>query len=775
MREKPTYEELEKELETLKQKLSALENNKQNSIVNRYNELEQIAQLGYWELDIINNKLYWSDQIYRIFELEPQQFSANYEAFIENIHPKDREKVDAAYTNSLKNKKPYEIEHRVLLKNGQLKHVIEKCRTEYDSVGNPLRSIGMILDITVQKNTELALKENEGKLKAITENIPNAMLITDVHGNITDSNLRATSQLAYSKAELLKMNVAQLNLPEEKDTFKKITKKFKEERPETLHFETVHQTKDKKKIEVEINTSVFAYKGETNILSISRDVTERNRVQKALNESNTKFKTIFDNSPVGIFYYNNKGLIVDCNDYFVKIMGSSKDVLVGLNTSRLPNKKLVQEIKKSLNKGEGFYNGYYTSVTSGKITFVKALFEGIKDHSNKINSGIGIVEDITIQKQAELALKESEKNFRLLFEKSPLGTYTALPDGKILEINQSALNMIGLPSVEATKQINVLTFPPLVENAYADHFLKCVKTGKIVTKEMLYKSKWGKQAFLSSYIVPLKNDEGKVVKVYTIMEDITDRKKAEKDMKESEAKLQESNKTKDKFFSIIAHDLKSPFNAMLGFSNLLVKNHAKYDEHKRKRFLEIINRDIQNTYNLLENLLLWSHSQRGAIAFNPFTENLYLLYLETYELLYRSAKNKSIKLINKIPENINVFADKSMILTVLRNLISNAIKFTPEGGTVQIGVKTRHVVETRHSLSLTEIYVKDNGVGIPKESIEQLFEISENVSTSGTDGEKGTGLGLIICKEFVEEHGGAIWVESEEDKGSTFIFTLLDK
>lgn len=131
----------------------------------RYKEAEKIAQLGHWDLDIVNNKLYWSDQIYRIFELEPQQFGASYEAFLENIHPDDRDRVDQAYSNSLKNKTPYEIEHRILLKSGKLKYVREKCRTEYDKSGNPVRSIGMVLDITHQKKVELALKESEINLR----------------------------------------------------------------------------------------------------------------------------------------------------------------------------------------------------------------------------------------------------------------------------------------------------------------------------------------------------------------------------------------------------------------------------------------------------------------------------------------------------------------------------------------------------------------------------------------------------------------------------------
>ena len=267
-----------------------------------------------------------------------------------------------------------------------------------------------------------------------------------------------------------------------------------------------------------------------------------------------------------------------------------------------------------------------------------------------------------------------------------------------------------------------------------------------------------------------------------IIKDITKRKKGEQSIKESEARLRESNKTKDKFFSILAHDLISPFNTMLGFSKLLVANFEKYDLQKQKKFLGIINYDLQNTYKLLENLLLWSRAQRGVVEFNPEKANLYLLSVESLNLLKQFAENKAITLINNITEDINIKVDKNMLLTIMRNLISNAIKFTPQKGIVEIGCRVLSAkTDGRLSQQLgnnllpqqsIQIYVKDNGIGIPKEKQAQLFEISENTSTKGTEGESGTGLGLILCKEFVEKHGGKIWVESDVGKGSEFIFTL---
>ncbi len=233
--------------------------------------------------------------------------------------------------------------------------------------------------------------------------------------------------------------------------------------------------------------------------------------------------------------------------------------------------------------------------------------------------------------------------------------------------------------------------------------------------------------------------------------------------------LEKANSTKDKFFSIIAHDLKSPFNTMIGFSELLVNKFDTYNVQEQKNFVSILNQDIHNTFRLLENLLLWSRSHRGKIEFVPVKENLFLLLNETIKLLNQTATNKLITIKNEVAKSIFVSADKDMLETILRNLILNAIKFTKNEGKITINA---HLIIDEHKQSCTQISVKDNGVGIAKEKLARLFIISENVSTKGTQGEVGTGLGLTLCKEFVEKHGGKIWVESEEGYGSEFIFTL---
>lgn len=235
-------------------------------------------------------------------------------------------------------------------------------------------------------------------------------------------------------------------------------------------------------------------------------------------------------------------------------------------------------------------------------------------------------------------------------------------------------------------------------------------------------------------------------------------------IRQQSKELQELNSTKDKFFSIIAHDLRNPFSVLLGMSDLLINNYYTYDDDTRLELIGIQNETTKQTFKLLENLLEWAKIQRSAFDFVRQKVNLTEV-IEQSILHHREiSKQKDITLTHTLTEPIEVIADSNMIQTVLRNLIMNAIKFSYAKGEIRISATRRD--------SFVEIAVEDNGVGISPENLSKLFKIESSITTKGTANEKGTGLGLMLCKEFVEKHGGRIWVESEPGKGSAFKFTI---
>jgi signal transduction histidine kinase len=250
-----------------------------------------------------------------------------------------------------------------------------------------------------------------------------------------------------------------------------------------------------------------------------------------------------------------------------------------------------------------------------------------------------------------------------------------------------------------------------------------------------------------------------------------DKRKTNKQLQEANEKvsrqnvqLQQLNSTKDKFFSILGHDLKGPLNSLTSFSGLLINHTDSLSKDEIKMLAKDLDKSLKNLFALLENLLEWSRSQTGNIEFKPEPFDLHTLLDQNVELLKTQAQNKNIVLSDVSRAGIEIRAHKHSINTVIRNLVSNAIKFTPEGGAVTVNAQ----------LGQDEVMVSvsDTGVGMSEDVIAKLFRIDAKHSTKGTADEKGTGLGLILCKEFVEKNGGRIGVQSEVGQGSVFYFTL---
>jgi signal transduction histidine kinase len=233
---------------------------------------------------------------------------------------------------------------------------------------------------------------------------------------------------------------------------------------------------------------------------------------------------------------------------------------------------------------------------------------------------------------------------------------------------------------------------------------------------------------------------------------------------ESESKLKYLNGTKDKFFSIISHDLKNPFSTLMGYTDLLSEYFDDFSDEEKKSIINEVQNSTHRAYALLENLLQWSKSQRGELKMLPERIDLSIVVSDNITNLYEEARKKDISLKSEINGQTYVLADYNTISSVVKNLLSNSIKFTNEGGSVNISAKDNG--------DHFEIIVSDNGVSISEEDMNKLFRIDVHHTTIGASADKGTGLGLVLCKEFVEKNGGKIWVESESGKGSDFKFTI---
>jgi len=622
------------------------------------------------------------------------------------------------------------------------------------------------IDITERKQAELALKESEEKHRLIFESFQDIYYRANNKGIITElspsvlqiSGFRPDELIGKPVTNVYQDPVDRMNLLEALKVSGKVT-----------DYELKLLTKDKKvKIGSLCSHVIVGQDGEIKgIEGVIRDITERKQAEEALKESEEHFKTLFNNISDSVFYQDLKtGRVITVNESARKLYGYSEREFLGIEISQL----------EAIDDEETIKNRIKTLVEEGVIIFetVHKTKKGdllpIEAKTNIINDKtfISVTRDITARKNAEQTLKESEAKLKILHEQLN-ATLNALPD-LLFEIDKETIiydyrasnsDLLFLPPSEFLGKAMKEILPKEASEKILFAIEKAAEYGKYSGIEYSLQLQNGIHWFDISIAEKKHLNYNRYI---LLVRNITDRKNAEQALEENEAQLRELNATKDKFFSIIAHDLKSPFSGILGFSKLLIEKIQKKDYEAIEKYAGIIQSSSQRAMDLLMNLMQWSQSQTGKMEFNPGQVDIVELVNTITKLFTDSAIQKSITISKKLPDNIQVSGDIDMISTILRNLISNAIKFTHPGGTITISAE-----QQKNELM---ICVSDKGVGIQKENINKLFLIEESISTPGTQKEKGTGLGLILCKEFVEKHGGKIWVESELGKGSNFKFTL---
>ena len=399
------------------------------------------------------------------------------------------------------------------------------------------------------------------------------------------------------------------------------------------------------------------------------------------------------------------------------------------------------------------------------LVFASVIIFGIirirvqKVHNSRLEK------EIIERKQVEQALIESKQKYKDLIELLPETIFETDFSGKIVYMNDTGLRLLGYNNADLENYILMdqlvapESFDDLHQHMEAVHeFMRAdraIMTG-ITKNGMIFP--------LSIHTVPVIS-KNKCIGTRGIIINLTEQKRYEEQLQQNAEDLEALNNSKDKFFSIIAHDLRSPFNSFLGFTEILDEEFDTLPSDELKTIVTLMHRSAKNLYQLLENLLEWSLFHREITKFEPASTRLLPLVENTVEILSDGAKHKEIEVTINIPGTVEVVADTHMLLTIIRNLLTNAVKFTPRGGIV-------NVTASADGEHFVKIAVKDTGIGVSADMIKKIFQIDTNNNTKGTEGEVSTGLGLILCKEFVEKHGGKIWVESEVGKGSTFYFTV---
>jgi PAS domain S-box-containing protein len=388
---------------------------------------------------------------------------------------------------------------------------------------------------------------------------------------------------------------------------------------------------------------------------------------------------------------------------------------------------------------------------------INPTYQELEEKIAYLNHFIDRMQSTNIYNDAEL--------FRLGFENANIGMCLVDLKGNLFKVNSQMASIFGY-STDELEQMNVNDIAHSDFNVVSPQFIENGTNGTTSQTEF-EKSYFHKNGSIICCLVRsslIKDENNNPLFFISHIQDITNKKIAESILLEQKEELQKLNSEKDKFFSIIAHDLINPFNSIINFSNLL-EGHVKNKEHDEiEEISKIIHRSSNRMMNLLVNLMEWSQSKTGRMEFVPTRFEMEDLINDVILLFFETAKQKNITIQKSISLHKPIFADRNMLSTVMRNLISNAIKYTNIGGTINI--------IANENKGVLDVSVSDNGIGIEYERIQKLFQLNEIYSTLGTEREKGTGLGLILCKEFIEKHNGKIWVESTIDKGSVINFSI---
>lgn len=502
------------------------------------------------------------------------------------------------------------------------------------------------------------------------------------------------------------------------------------------------------------------------------DITEIFTYEEKLIESESKYRMIFENAISAIIIINEKAHFVDVNRAFTAILGYSKQEVLNKPVGQLTLPKYQLKIRDALQqmlqgKLDVFTDDIEIRHKEGHIVWVHLNAHVSKNKNGNFDMILVEMLDITEMQKNKVLLQQSEEKYRQLFHFMPLGVSLADSSGQLIENNHHAEVLLGLSAKEHNSrtidgevwQIIRKDGTPMPPEEFAS--VRALKENKLVENvEMGIKKTQSETTWINVSAIPVVNDNGVIIS-YT---DITEKIIHEQALLAYNKELQDINRTKDKLFSIISHDLKNPFATLLGFSDLLLKNFHKYTPEKIKSQIQIIHDVSANTFKFLEDILMWARAQSNRIQFQPenidLFDSIHKMALEMQAL----AQKKLIIIETHVAKDICIIADYSMLQTVLRNLISNAIKYTPHNGRIVVSAMVKE--------NQCIISVEDNGIGIDSDRQEQLFDLNNNFSTNGTDNEPGSGFGLILCKEFVEKQGGQIWFRSQVDQGSVFSFSL---
>lgn len=626
-------------------------------------------------------------------------------------------------------------------------------------VGETAYILAMVRDISERKQNENLIRKEKEFSEKLIDALPDGFVVLNTQGVHLYVNPAFTAMTGFSAEELVGSGLPHVYwVPEKIEEIQAKFMLFQEQKYDS--FELTFRKKNGEQFPVIVSTAgITDLEGNiTNYFAIFKDISDRRHYEIALRESETNARAVMEASSGMIVLLSKDGIVLDTNSRHARRIGMTRDELMGKciwdclppehAEKRSAWVKEVVETGRVLS-GDDLRDGLWSHYVISPII----------DPDGKVDKVAVFLTDITERKQAEEKLQVSERRARALLDTIPdlmfrLDRNSIYLDYKAdkSQLYHQTNSIIGRSNFDITPP----GFARFIDQKVRETLEKQVLQ---VFEYTLPVAGLGDRIY-EARMMPSGENE-----VTAIVRDITEKKAEEREMIVKNEQLREINAEKDKFFSIIAHDLRSPFNAFLNYTQLMAEDIQTLSLDQLQKMATSMRRSALNLWSLLENLLEWSRLQRGIATFEPGEFRIHEVVTDCLEAFQTSAQLKEVSISTTIPERMEVYTDLHMLETIVRNLVSNALKFTPRGGKIAISA-------TNATPGFVEVSVNDSGIGMPPDILNNLFRITEINGRKGTEGEPSTGLGLILCREFIEKSGGSIRINSTEGKGTTVSFTL---
>lgn len=637
-----------------------------------------------------------------------------------------------------------------------------------DAEGNKTNSL-VIIDISERKRAEEQIRVSEEQFRGAFEYSAIGMALFTIDGRCKKANQSLCDMLGYTEAELIQLGFEDITHPDDLPRNIELLKQLTDGVSDSYHMEKRYLHKSGKPVWVLLGVSILRdTDGEPiHFISQIQDITDHKKAENLVSEERKLLRTLIDNLPINVYIKDLESRKTMVNRSEVEYMnGLTEEEIIGKTDFELfpmdSAESSLREDRQVLQSGIAMIsNETVDQRENGDIHYLLTSKIPLRNNENEIIGLLGISYDITKIKEAEHALAVSEEKYRKIFENIQDIYYRTDQEGIVTEISPSIEkyygykreNVLGQPATnfyfykdDRDNIINAL----IQDHAVTDFEVKL----KSNTSELLYASVNARLIIEGGVVV---GSEGSI-------RDISLRKLQENELTSLNTELKALNNHREKLLSVVGHDLRNPVAASLKLAELALMDLETTSKEELVEYVSKVKEGLKNANELLEDLLRWAKNQFDSMDFHPVLISDVQLQVHTCLARLRPmAEAKHLLLTETINEELEVYADKDMLDTVIRNLVSNAIKFTATG----------EVNVTAHQRKKDILFcISDTGNGISKEVIMQLFNKSSHYTSYGTSGEKGTGLGLELCRDFVEKHRGKIWVESREGCGSKFYFTI---